>query len=116
MVLTLAMLFPTTSMKDMWFFMPEIAEKSARIMVVTILSVRRRGRAGGGGSGLRHADQPSGFAICGRRLPIRLGDDDGVNVGEDAVLSLLSVEGGDDGPLADIDDDGEAIEHDDAVA
>jgi hypothetical protein len=29
----------------MWFFMPEIAEKSARIMVVTILSVRRRGRA-----------------------------------------------------------------------
>lgn len=58
------------------------------------------------------ADRPVDFEAVSAS-----GDDDGIDVGEDAIPApLLCIHGCDHRPLADIDDNGEVIEDDDTVA
>src|ERR1700704_4375093 len=91
--------------------MPEIAEKSERIIVVSTLSLCPGGRAVSGSSP-RQADRLGVTCISCRSS----GYDDGIDVRENALLPLLLFHGRYPGPLADIDDHCKVVEQDDGIS
>lgn len=95
----------------MWFRIPEIAEKSARIMVGRSFQMVLPAEGLCVDRASVGADQPVAVAV-GAVPSSRLGDDDGVNVREDSLPPCFGVHRGDDGALAHIDHHGKVIEHD----
>src|SRR5688572_13621426 len=97
----------------MWFRMPEMAEKSERIMGNRSFRwVHPRGCPGLEWIGPPTCGPARGSCHCAEGS----GDDDGVDVGEHASVASFLVHGGDERAAAHVDHDRQVIEHDDRAA